>query len=263
VDLNNLQQIAEGLLNRIDFGWTFLLLSVRYLVFFLLVPGIGGGFMGLALRYPATLVMALVSVRVDNLALVPNHAGDMVVQMVAEAILGACIGMVPLLVVAGAQIAGHLASGTMGLNGQQLFDPTTQANLPDLARIYSDIAVMIFLMVGGHYVMISELSGVNANFRPGMFLLTEQGLEAILLQSGRLLQSGCLIAAPVIVALLLTNFVMALISKAVPSLNIFVISFPITIGVGFAISILAIPEVGYLLQREFNALPDVVTRITR
>jgi flagellar biosynthetic protein FliR len=151
----------------------------------------------------------------------------------------------------------------MGLNGQQLFDPTTQANLPDLARIYSDIAVMIFLMVGGHYVMISELSGVNANFRPGMFLLTEQGLEAILLQSGRLLQSGCLIAAPVIVALLLTNFVMALISKAVPSLNIFVISFPITIGVGFAISILAIPEVGYLLQREFNALPDVVTRITR
>jgi flagellar biosynthesis protein FliR len=57
--------------------------------------------------------------------------------------------------------------------------------------------------------------------------------------------------------------VMALISKAVPSLNIFVISFPITIGVGFAISILAIPEVGYLLQREFNALPDVVTRITR
>jgi flagellar biosynthetic protein FliR len=72
-----------------------------------------------------------------------------------------------------------------------------------------------------------------------------------------------LIAAPVIVALLLTNFVMGIISKAIPTVNIFIISFPLTIGVGFAISILAIPEMAHMLEREWQRLPDVLARAIR
>jgi flagellar biosynthetic protein FliR len=151
----------------------------------------------------------------------------------------------------------------MGLNGAQLFDPTSQSTLSDLSRIYSDLAVLVFLLIGGHYVAITELSGMANAIKPGAFELSSGGLSALIDQSARVFQVGCLIAAPVIVALLLTNFVMGIISKAIPTLNIFVVSFPLTIGVGFAISILALPEVGLLLQREITEIPVILSRLLR
>ena len=63
-----------------------------------------------------------------------------------------------------------------------------------------------------------------------------------------------MISAPVIVALLLTNFVLAIISKAVPTVNIFIVSFPITVAVGLGISILALPEAGHYLARQYTRL---------
>jgi flagellar biosynthetic protein FliR len=263
MDLQQIQQLTEQVFNRLDYGWTFLLLFMRYAIFFMIVPGIGSGTAGLALRYPAILLMALVSLNSSNLAAVPVIVSDMVVQMLCEVSLGAVIAFVPLLIVSGAQIAGHLASGTMGLNGAQMFDPSTQAPLSDLSRIYSDIAVLVFLLLGGHYIAIAELSGVGGNIRPGGFVLSALGLSGLIDQSAVVFRIGCLIAAPVIASMLLTNFVMGIISKAIPTINIFVVSFPLTIGVGFAISVLAMPEVGVLLQREVNEIPQVIGSILR
>jgi flagellar biosynthetic protein FliR len=187
----------------------------------------------------------------------------MVMQMVCEVCFGGVVALVPLLIISGAQVAGHVASGTMGLNGAQLFDPTSQVPLADLSRIYSDLAVLVFLLIGGHYVAISELSGIASVIKPGSFMLSAGGLETLINQSARVFQVGALIAAPVIVALLLTNFVMGIISKAIPTLNIFVVSFPLTIGVGFALSIIALPEVGVLLEREVNEIPVILSRLMR
>lgn len=261
MDIVQLHQLTEQIVSRIDYAWTFLLLSMRYMVFFMLVPGLGGGMMGMALRYPATLVLALVSFNPTSMAAVPPNAAMMVPQMISEVCLGAVVALVPLLIISGAQVAGHVASGTMGLNGAQLFDPTSQAQLADLSRIYSDLAILVFLLLGGHYVAITELSGIANHIKPGAFMLSSNGISALIDQSARVFQVGCLIAAPVIVALLLTNFVMGIISKAIPTLNIFVVSFPLTIGVGFAISVLALPEVGMLLQREIAEIPAVLSRL--
>ncbi len=261
VDLQHISSLSELLLTRLDVGWTFLLLATRYMVFFMLIPGLGAGMQGVALRYPASIVLAFVSLNLEHTAPVPTDMLAMTTQMISEVMLGGLIALVPLMIVAGAQTAGHLASGTMGLNGAQMFDPATSAPLSDLARIYSDFAIVVFLLIGGHHIAIGALAGLDATVLPGSFVLSAAGLEAVLQQSGRIFQIGCLIAAPVVVALLLTNFVMGLISKAVPTVNIFIMSFPLTIGIGFAISILAMPEVARYLTREFERLPDVIVAV--
>lgn len=261
--LEYLEVIAQALLTRLDVGWTFLLLATRYVAFMMFVPGIGGGLGGIVVRYPIAVLLALITVNLEHVAPAPADMAMMAAQMFSEALLGTVVAMVPLLIVSGAQTAGHLASGTMGLNGAQLFDPTTSGPLSDLARIYSDMAIIVFLLLGGHYIAIAELAGLDAVVLPGSFVFSQGGLETIVAQSSRIFQIGCLIAAPVVVALLLTNFVMGIISKAIPTVNIFIISFPLTIGIGFAISILALPEVGHLLTREFTRLPEVIGRVVR
>lgn len=263
MELNHIEQVIQALLSRIDFAWTFLLLSTRFITFLILVPGLGSGVMGLALRYPAAIAMSVAAISAGNIAPVPAHMFDMALQFVSEIMLGSVVALVPMLVVAGAQTAGHLATGTMGLNGAQLFDPSTSSSLSDLSRIYSDMAILIFLAIGGHYVAVGQLSGLSEQIQPGSFVLSEVGLQNFIDQSGRIFQIGCLIAAPAVVALLLTNFVLGIISKAVPTVNVFVISFPLTIGVGLTISIIALPEVAVFLEREFGRIPELIGRVTQ
>lgn len=259
MDAETLHALPGIALERLDIGWTFVLLLMRHVTFLMIIPGIGGGMAGIVVRYPAAIVFALAAFTMESVVPVPTDMGTMAVQLLAEMILGAIIGLVPILIVAGAQCAGQVASGTMGLNGAQLIDPTTQANLPDLARIYGDIAILMFLLVGGHHVAIYQLSGVESAIRPGSFILSGAGISTLVDQSAEIFHMGVMIAAPVIVALLLTNFVMAIISKAVPTVNIFIISFPLTIGVGLGISILSLPEAGHYISRQFVRLQDILS----
>jgi flagellar biosynthesis protein FliR len=165
VDANTLHALPSLVLERLDMGWTFVLLLMRHLTFLMVVPGIGGGVSGIVVRYPAAVVFSVAAFRMDGVVPVPGDMGTMAICMIAEMILGAVIGMIPILIVAGAQCAGQVASGTMGLNGAQLIDPTTQANIPDLGRIYGDLAILIFLLVGGHHVALYQLSGLESSIR--------------------------------------------------------------------------------------------------
>jgi flagellar biosynthetic protein FliR len=263
VEAETLHTVPHLILQRLDVGWTFILLLMRHVTFLMIAPGLGGGMPGIALRYPAAIVFTFAAFRMPGVVPVPGDMITMGLQLSAEVILGAVIGMIPILIVAGAQTAGHLASGTMGLNGAQLLDPTTQASLPDLARIYGDLAIVIFLLVGGHHVAVYQLAGLEDTIRPGAFILSAQGISTLIDQSAAIFQIGVMISAPVIVALLLTNFVLAIISKAVPTVNIFIVSFPITVAVGLGISILALPEAGHYLARQYTRLESLLNVLVR
>lgn len=256
--MHSLDSLAMLMLERLDVGWTFVLLLSRYVTFLMVAPGVGGGMGGIFIRYPAAIVLTVAAFRVDAAVPVPADLFSMTAQIASEVLLGGVVGMVPMLIVTGAQTAGHLASGTMGLNGAQLVDPTTQTSMPDLARLYSDLAVVVFLLLGGHHVAIYQLAGLEGSVRPGTFILGAQGLASLIEQSAHIFHMGCMIAAPVIVALLLTNFVLAIISKAVPTVNIFIISFPLTIAIGLGISLLALPEVGHYLSQQFLRLESLL-----
>ena len=244
----------EKILSHIEVAWTFWLLLTRFVAFFLLIPGLGMGAGGMAIRMPAAIVFSAVSLRPDHYAEVPPNMILMAAQVLSEMVVGALIAMVPLLVVSGAQAAGHMATTSMGLNGAQLFDPTANAAVPDLARIYGDMTTAIFLVLGGHYGAIGLLSGLGETMTPGTFLISERSIGVMIERSGHVFEVGIMLAAPVIVALLMTNFLMGLVTKAVPTVNIFAVSFPLTIGIGLTLSMLALPEVFAYLNRELSGL---------
>ena len=55
--------------------------------------------------------------------------------------------------------------------------------------------------------------------------------------------AGLVMALPVIVALLLINIGMGVVSRAAPQLNIFAIGFPITLMMGFLLIWVPLPQV--------------------
>jgi flagellar biosynthetic protein FliR len=258
-----LLKIAEAALGSMDIMWTLVLLIVRFTSLIALLPGIGAGVNGLTIRMPAVIVLAVASCVAGAHAAVPTDWMTMIVQVVGEVLFGLCLALIPLLMVAGVQLAGNLASTTMGLQPSQLIDPTSQVPLPDVSKIFGDLSIMLFLMMGGHHVIIYAAAGLGGEIVPGTFMVGGGSIDTILEQTLLMWRMGATVAAPVVVALLLANFVMGLISKAVPSVNIFIVSFPLTIGVGLFLSVLMIPELMTIVDIKVRTLEASAYQVTR
>lgn len=247
-----LLQLGPKILNDLPLLWTFLLLATRFAGMMLIMPGVGGGMSGMVVRYPAILVLAFAAMPSSGIsAALPSDWAILLLQVGSEFMLGFALAMIPLMMVSGVQMGGYLSSTSMGLGAGNLMDPTLGMPSTDLARIFGDLSVVIFLLLGGHYMVIHAVSGLSGEIVPGSFVASDLSLDLLLRSGEDIFRIGVMISAPVIVALLLTQFVMGLITRAVPTVNVFVVSFPLTIGIGLILSLLSIPELYRFLQHEF------------
>lgn len=256
-------EIAQYALNNLHVMWTLVLLIVRFTALLMLLPGMAAGPGGLPIRVPAIIVFAATSCATGVYAEMPRDWAILVAQLVSELTLGLGLALIPMMIISGVQLAGNLASTTMGLQPSQLIDPTSQVPLPDISRIWSDLATIVFLYMGGHHVLVYAAAGLGGQIVPGTFLASESSWAALRDQTSLMWNMGVTVAAPVIVALLLTNFVMGLISKAVPTVNIFIVSFPLLIGIGLALSVLMLPELLTVMDGEVRQIEGVVLDLTQ
>jgi flagellar biosynthetic protein FliR len=71
---------------------------------------------------------------------------------------------------------------------------------------------------------------------------------------GKVCVAAIQIAAPVIAALLLANVGLGIVARLVPQMNVFILSFPVTIGVGLIMLAGALPYYTGLLRGVFGQL---------
>lgn len=154
-----------------------------------------------------------------------------------EIVVGWAMGMLITLVVAGCQAAGELAAFQMTLSASQSFFPMTQENGTSLGDFFYILALLVFVMLDGHHVLIR---GLDASFRvlpvwgwPGDL----GNLQQVLALMTRLLVTALQLSMPVMAALLAANLGLGLLARTMPQINLFVVGLPIQIAVGFLVLI--------------------------
>lgn len=238
-----------------------MLLLIRFGALFALLPGIGGGARGIAVRLPAMIAVSMAVLSTSAHAVIPQDMGAMVGQIISEVLFGAALGMIPTVIVSGAQMAGHLASTSMGLGAGNLLDPTLGMAVTDVSRLYGDLTVIIFLFLGGHHVLLLAAAGAGHAIVPGTFIVSQGTIDLLIDSTSHVFEAGVMISAPIIVALLLTQFVMGLISRAVPTVNIFIVSFPLTIGIGLLLAIITLPGMFEYMGREVAGIEAQASKV--
>lgn len=251
--------IPQKILESLPLGWTLVLYLARYSMLLMFLPGIGMGERGMLIRGSAVVVLAMTGVAASPEAALPADWGTLAAQLSGEALLGMLIGLLAQMIIAGVQTAAHLASTSMGLGMSQLIDPALGIQVSDLSRILGDIAVLVFLALGGHYVAIYAAAGLGGSIAPGTFTVTESVVRLLVQHSADIFEAGVMISAPIIVALLLTQFAMGLLSRAVPTVNIFIVSFPVTIGIGLIVASLMLPELITVVTRQVKEYDGVIS----
>jgi flagellar biosynthesis protein FliR len=249
-------------LERMEVGWTFVLLLTRYSSFLTICPGIGMGVSGVVIRLPAIIVFSFTSLMAGQLAPLPDNIALVVGGIVSEMCFGLTLGLIPALIVAGFQTAGQLSSTSMGMGAGQLFDPTFGTSLSELSKLMGDMVILTFLFLNGHHVVLLAVSGLEGEIVPGSFLISEQSIDLLIDRASDIFRVGMLVASPVVVALLLTQFVMGLISKMVPTVNIFIVSFPLTLGIGLILTFLGMPGFVKFAAKEVTGVENSIFVLT-
>lgn len=156
-----------------------------------------------------------------------------------EMIIGGMIGFAVAVIFNALITGGQLIAQTMGLGFASMMDPQNGVSVPVIGQFYTIMATLLFLAMNGHLLLIEMVAGSFHSLPVGAELSRGVLLDFVLW--GKWLFIGALmIAMPAIVALLIVNIALGVMTRASPQLNIFAIGFPITIGIGFVIMIVTL-----------------------
>jgi flagellar biosynthetic protein FliR len=164
----------------------------------------------------------------------PGTTLNYAVLVGSELIVGLCLGLGITILFSGIQLAGQIIGRIGGLMLADVFDPSMGTSVPLFSRFLLLTSTAIFLLIGGHRMMLAGLLDTFASMPLGAInsvpasldqeflgrLVT--ALELLLTQSFSL---GIRAAAPVVASLLLSTLVMGLISRTLPQLNIMAVGF--------------------------------------
>ena len=150
-----------------------------------------------------------------------------------QMLIGIAMGFAARIIFSAVDLAGELIGMQMGLGFATSYDPLNSSQTPVISEFISLIGLLLFLSLNGHLIYIATLAQsfyaipVNANPLGAASWLNLAELGS------KIFSSGLLIALPVVVALMITNIALAVLTRAAPQLNIFALGFPLTLIGGF------------------------------
>jgi flagellar biosynthetic protein FliR len=236
----------------------FLLVVCRVGGLFVLAPGFSATMIPnrIKLMLAMALALAMMPIAVHGQT-VPLDAGEYVMLMLKELGVGLIFAFPMALVGAAVQAGASLLDTLIGFSFSSVLDPVNNQQTAILGQFYSLFAVLVLLMSGGDHIMIE---GIGASYRalpitayPHIDALAGGALSAF----AQVWVIGLEIAAPVLVALVITDAAIGLVSRAVPQMNVFVVGLPAKILVGMTVIAATLPFVSNQVQ---GALQQSVTQ---
>lgn len=234
----------------------FFLVFLRTGAFLMAIPLLNSSSVPVIFRLALTLAASLLLFPLLGSPSTSASAGVLSLSIAAtgEVLIGILAGLAIRLVFEGVQLAGELAGYQMGLAIAEVIDPASEDQVAILAQFTSLLATVIFLILNGHHWFIRTLVESCHMIPPGGFHVNGAVLERLARMTGEMFLIGLKAGAPVIVALLLGTVAFGLVARAVPQMNIFVVSMPLNIGVGLVFFGLSLPHLAGYLKHLFGSV---------
>lgn len=152
--------------------------------------------------------------------------------LVYQMLIGLALGLAIDVIFSGVQIAGELMGFQMGFSIANVVDPMTGITAPITSNILYITAFLLFFSFGGHHLLIKAMVDTFAIVPISDRMVHTGFLMSVMTYAGQMFVIGVKVAAPVVGILLLVNVSFAIIARALPQMNVFLMAFPLTIGIG-------------------------------
>ncbi len=186
---------------------------------------------------------------------------DLLAATVSQALLGMIVGFVASLVFLGVQFAGEIIDIEIGFAVANIISPQTQQQVTVIGEFQLTIATLLFLISDAHHLLLQGISG-SFNVLPLPYIALHPAIAGnvtIFLSSA--ISDIVKIAAPPAVALFLTNVALAFMARVAPQMNVFVVGFPIQVGIGLILIAVSLPILGDVMPQMFAQVPQQMNQI--
>jgi flagellar biosynthetic protein FliR len=161
--------------------------------------------------------------------------------MVKELLVGLAFAYAISVLFAAVSAAGSLADTLIGFSFGALVDPVTGNNASVLSQAYSLVGIAVFIAINGDAWVIQglhhtyELVPLTASPALGSMVAgVQHAFAGIFIAAVEL-------AAPVMLAVIITDAAFGAVARVVPQLNVFAVGFPAKVTVGLLIIGVSLP----------------------
>lgn len=187
----------------------------------------------LLLALAVTLVVAPAVVR--TLPPMPANVFAMGTLMVGEILVGLFIGSTARLLMTAIDLAGTIMNYQIGLSSAQIFNPMLQEQSGLISVLLVLASVVIVFQTDMHHLLLRSVVDSYSLFIPGRLPPIGDLTQTVVQMTSRSFVLALQLASPFILFGIILNVALGLVSRAMPQIQVFFVSLPLQLAIGFVI----------------------------
>jgi len=194
-----------------------------------------------------TIVACALAVGLTPIALhgqqIPNDVLALFGLVLKELLVGLAFALSLALLFAAVSSAGALLDMLVGFSFGAIVDPLTGNQSAVLTQLYGLVALAVFVAIDGTSWVVGGLAR-TFELVPLTAAPDIRSLAAGVIASFTTIFSSALqVAAPVLLAVVITDVAFGVVTRVVPQLNVFAVGFPVKVVVGMLVVAASLPFV--------------------
>lgn len=202
---------------------TWMMVFLRAIGLILQLPVLAGHALPVTVRVGLCVGLATLLVGVVPAADLALNGWDLAWAAAGEIFLGLLLGFILRLTFVAVDMAGRAISSEIGLTATPGLGVPEPAMEP-VASLLASFAVLMFFLLGAHRTMLTGFAKSFIIQAPGHVTFGALSSAALITATSRVLEVGLRIAAPYIAMNFLVSMAFAVLSRAVPKMNVFIVS---------------------------------------
>lgn len=247
---------------NVDYLFTWLMVLLRSVGIILQLPVLAGRSIPVTIQVGMSVGIASLLAGIVHAAHVPLGTWELVAAAGTEVVLGLLLGFVIRISFAAVEIAGRLTTTEIGMTATPGLGVPEPSHEP-VAGLLTTMAIVLFFMFGAHQAVLAAFTRTfqiapagRAGFDPGV-------PTTLIRDTSEMIELGVRIAAPFIAMNFLVNLAFSVLGRAVPKMNVFIVSFSARAIAGLALFSTAGALIARYLYIEFGNLPIRMLQMLR
>lgn len=221
----------------------FMLVYLRVLGMLVTLPVFGSNEVPRTIKagLAAAFTLAVVGGLVEKSVPVPVAGLAFVLAAITELGFGLLCGWLVSWVIEAVIVGMQMVGFQMGFAIVNVVDPATGTAISLVASFQARVALIIFLAGGMYRPFMEAIANSFALVPPAAVVLRPAQAMAVTETMNLAFATAITLAGAPMVALLITKVGLGALARTVPQMNVFIVGFPLTIGVGLIVMAMVTP----------------------
>ncbi len=208
--------------------FAFFILFARIGTVFLLMPGIGSGYVSPNIRLVIALALCFVVTPFlkGKLPDMPSSEIDLILLLLSEVIIGVFIGLAARILISALQTSGTLISLFASLANAMIRDPIAEQQSSLIATFLSLLGMVLIIITDLHHLMIRGAIESYSLFQVGEPLILGDFSEMLARRVSDSFELGVQLAAPFMLVAIVYYIGLGILGRLMPILPVFIVAMP-------------------------------------